>query len=201
MIIDLRGNGGGSIVQASELISYISKDTFSYGFARGKQGLTYKSPFKQKTIYYLSRVLLDIFGNRKTYNNNYNYTFDYNNKSLKKEKHFDGAVFCIIDNGSFSAASFVAAYAKHKAKAVLVGQETAGTESGCYAVNTPLMELPCIKNFIRIPQYHFKHILPIVDINRGVIPEIETVINSQTINSGKDVEMDLIWKLILENQN
>ncbi len=201
LIIDLRGNGGGSIVQASELISYISKDTFSYGFARGKQGLTYKSPFKQKTIYYLSRVLLDIFGNRKTYNNNYNYTFDYNNKSLKKEKHFDGAVFCIIDNGSFSAASFVAAYAKHKAKAVLVGQETAGTESGCYAVNTPLMELPCTKNFIRIPQYHFKHILPIVDINRGVIPEIETVINSQTINSGKDVEMDLIWKLILENQN
>jgi C-terminal processing protease CtpA/Prc len=121
-------------------------------------------------------------------------------KSLKKEKHFDGAVFCIIDNGSFSAASFVAAYAKHKAKAVLVGQETAGTESGCYAVNTPLMELPYTKNYVRVPQYQFKHILPIQDNNRGVIPDIETVINSQTINSGKDVEMDLIWKLIIENK-
>ena len=200
LIIDIRGNGGGSIVQASELISYISKDTFSYGFARGKQGLTYKSPFAQKAMYYVSRELLDLFGNRKTNNNNYHYTFDYDKKSLKKENHFNGAVFCIIDNGSFSAASFVAAYAKHKAKAIIVGQETAGTESGCYAVNTPLMELPNTKNFIRIPQYQFKHILPIEDKNRGVIPNIETVINSQTINSGKDVEMDLIWKLILENQ-
>ena len=62
------------------------------------------------------------------------------------------------------------------------------------------MELPYTKNFVRIPQYQFKHILPIEDKNRGVIPDIVTVINSQTINSGKDVEMDLIWKLILENQ-
>ena len=71
LILDLRGNGGGSIVQASELISYISKDTFSYGFARGKQGLTYKSPFAQKAMYYVSKEMLDWFGNRKTNNNIY----------------------------------------------------------------------------------------------------------------------------------
>jgi hypothetical protein len=94
----------------------------------------------------------------------------------------------------------VAAYAKYKVNAVLIGQETAGTESGCYAVNTPLMELPNTKNYIRVPQYQFKHILPIIDSNRGVIPNIETVINSKTINSENDEEMDLIWKLILENQ-
>lgn len=200
LILDLRGNGGGSILQASELISYLSKDTFCYGFARGKQGLTYQSPFMQKAMYYVSRTMIDIFGNRKTYNNQYNYLFPYDKSSLKKEKHFDGAVFCLIDNGSFSAASFVAAYAKYKVKAILVGQETAGTESGCYAVNTPLMELPITKNFIRIPQYQFKHILPIVDSNRGVIPNIETEVNSATINSENDEDMDLIWKLILENQ-
>ncbi|MFZ4796393.1 MAG: S41 family peptidase [Bacteroidia bacterium] len=200
LILDLRGNGGGSIMEAAELISYLSKDTFSYGFARGTQGLTYSSPFSQKVMYYVSRILLDIFGNKKEYNKQYNYTFDYDKKALKKENHFEGAVFCIIDNGSFSAASFVAAYAKHKIKAVLVGQETAGTESGCYAVNTPLMELPNTKNFIRIPHYQFKHILPLIDSNRGVIPNIETVINSQTIISENDEEMDLIWKLILENQ-
>lgn len=200
LILDLRGNGGGSIMEAAELISYLSKDTFSYGFARGLQGLTYSSPFSQKAMYYMSRLLIDIFGNRKTSNSQYNYSFDYDKKAIKKDNRFDGAVFCIIDNGSFSAASFVAAYAKHKVNAILVGQETAGTESGCYAVNTPLMELPNTKNYIRIPHYQFKHILPVADSNRGVIPTIETNVNAEIINLEKDVEMDLIWKLILENQ-
>jgi hypothetical protein len=200
LILDLRGNGGGSIMEASELISYLSKDTFSYGFARGTQGLTYSSPFTQKAMYYVSRMLMNIFGNRTTYNSQYHYKFYYDKKSIKKENHFDGAVFCLIDNGSFSAASFVAAYAKYKIKAILVGQETAGTESGCYAVNTPLLELPITKNFIRIPHYQFKHILPIIDSNRGVIPSIETNVNSASINSENDEEMDLIWRLILENQ-
>lgn len=200
LIIDLRGNGGGNIMDAAELISYVSKDTFSYDFVRGKQGLTYKKHASQKFIYYFSRAMLDLFGNRTEVNNQYNYHFDYNKKAIKKENHFNGAIFCLIDNGSFSAASFVAAYLKHKCGAILIGQETAGTESGCYAINTPFLKLPITKNFIRIPHYQFKHQLPIFESARGVLPQIETPINSQTINSKNDEEMDLIWKLIFENK-
>ncbi len=200
LIIDLRGNGGGNIMDAAELISYLSKDTFSYDFVRGKQGLTYKKHATQKLIYYFSRAMLDLFGNRTEVNDQYNYHFYYSKKALKKEKHFNGAIFCLVDNGSFSAASFVAAYLKHKCGSILIGQETAGTESGCYAVNTPFLELPNTKNFIRIPHYQFKHILPITYSARGVLPQIETPINSQTINSENDEEMDLIWKLIFENK-
>lgn len=200
LIIDLRGNGGGNIMDAAELISYVSKDTFSYDFMRGKQGLTYKKHATQKLIYYFSRTMLDLFGNRTEANNQYNYHFEYNKKAIKKDNHFNGAIFCLVDNGSFSAASFVAAYLKHKCGAILIGQETAGTESGCYAINTPFLELPITKNFIRIPHYQFKHQLPIYDAERGVLPQIETPINSQTINSKNDEEMDLIWKLIFENK-
>lgn len=198
LILDLRGNGGGSIVEAAELISYISKDTFSYGFCRGTQGLTYKSHAKQKPTYYFSRTLLNLFGNKREENNQYYYHFGYDKKSLKKEKHFNGVIFCLIDNGTFSAASFVAAYVKHKTNGIIIGQETAGTESGCYAVNTPFLELPNTKNFIRIPHYQFKHKLPITDSDRGILPQIETPINSQTINSENDEEIDLIWKIIFE---
>jgi hypothetical protein len=200
LIIDLRGNGGGNIMDAAELISYISKDTFSYDFVRGKQGLTYKKHASQKAVYYFSRSMLDIFGNRTAENDQFKYHFFYNKKSLKKENHFNGAIFCLIDNGSFSAASFVAAYLKHKCGAILIGQETAGTESGCYAINTPFLKLPNTKNYVRIPHYQFKHTLPILDLNRGVFPQIETTVNAQTINSENDEEMDLVWKLIFKNK-
>ncbi len=198
LILDLRGNGGGSIVEAAELISYLSKDTFSYGFCRGTQGLTYKNHAKQKSMYYFSRILIDLFGNKREENNQFYYHFGYDKKSLKKDKHFNGVIFCLIDNGTFSAASFVAAYVKHKSDGIIIGQETAGTESGCYAVNTPFLELPNTKNFIRIPHYQFKHKLPIKDSERGILPQIETPINSQTINSENDEEIDLIWKIIFE---
>lgn len=198
LIIDLRGNGGGSINDAAELIAHLSKDTFSYSFASGKQGLTYHKNADGKLMFYFSRTILNLFVNRKETENQYRYYFGYNHSNLKKLKKFDGAIFCLIDNGSFSAASFVAAYLKNKCNAILVGQETAGTESGCYAVNTPLLILPQTKNFIRIPHYQFKHHMPFNDTNRGVLPNIETPITAETISSEKDEEMDLIWKIILE---
>ena len=200
LILDLRGNGGGNILDAAELISYLSKDTFSYSFVRGKQGLTYNKNASQKLIYYFSRTMLNLFGNKNEIENQYHYFFSYDKKQLKEDNHFEGAVFCLIDNGSFSAASFVAAYMKHKAKAILIGQETAGTEMGCYAVQTPILILPNTKNYIRIPHYQFKHHLPITNNERGVIPNIEIEVNAKTIQSKNDEEMDLVWKLILENE-
>jgi C-terminal processing protease CtpA/Prc len=144
--------------------------------------------------------MLNLFGNKNEIENQYHYFFSYDKKQLKEDNHFEGAVFCLIDNGSFSAASFVAAYMKHKAKAILIGQETAGTEMGCYAVQTPILILPITKNYIRIPHYQFKHHLPISNNERGVIPNIEIEVNAKTIQSKNDEEMDLVWKLILENE-
>lgn len=200
LILDLRGNGGGNIMDAAELISYITKDTFSYGFVRGKQGLTYRQYANQKTAYYFSRIMLDLFGNKKEVNNQYYYQFAYDQKYLNKKNRFEGAIFCLIDNGSFSAASFVAAYAKHKAKAIMVGTETAGTESGCYAVNTPILELPVTKNYIRIPHYQFKHNLPVPDSGRGVLPDIQIADSEIFDKIGEDLDMKIIWPLILENK-
>jgi hypothetical protein len=200
LVLDLRGNGGGNIMDAAELISYITKDTFSYGFVRGKQGLTYRKHASQKMTYYFSRIMLDLFGNKTEANNQYYYQFAYDQKYLNKKNRFEGALFCIIDNGSFSAASFVAAYAKHKAKAIMVGTETAGTESGCYAVNTPILELPLTKNYIRIPHYQFKHHLPVPDSGRGVLPDIQIPEKQTITNMNEDLDMKFIWQIILENK-
>lgn len=198
LVIDLRGNGGGSIMQAVELLKYLSKDTFSFSFVRGKQGLTYRKYAKEVIAYYITRLSLGLISQKTEMEHGYNYSFNVNKKELIKDLHFDGAIFCLVDNGSFSAASFSAAYLKYKANATIIGQETAGTESGCYAVNTPILELPSTRNFVRIPHYQFKHQLPVADLNKGVLPNITTITNAQTINSANDEELDLIWKLIFE---
>lgn len=198
LIVDLRGNGGGSIGQATEMLKYLSKDTFSYSFIRGKQGLTYRKYAKQKFTYYLTRLSLGLISTKTETENTYQYQFSITQKDMNNLPRFTGAIFCLVDNGSFSAASFEAAYLKHKANAIVVGQETAGTESGCFAVNTPFLELPKTGNFVRIPHYKFQHHLPVADTERGVLPSIETTITSQTINSENDEDLDLIWNLIFE---
>lgn len=192
LVIDLRGNGGGRIFQATALLEYLAADTFSLSFQKGTQGLTYNQYALGKSSFYITQFMFGFVKKIKTDSSKL-YFFDF--KPVKKHR-FAGKLLVLTDAGTFSAASLLAAYAKYKCHATLLGSETGGTASGCFAVLMPPIELPGTKTLVRIPHYHMIHNLTTTEHNRGVLPNQE--INRLPWSTNDNV-MEQVYKIILNH--
>ena len=170
LIIDIRHNDGGNSVLGDSLLSYISK-----------------TPFKQfdSTFYKHSRIQKKLFS--KIYKddtlfikalNSYEDGFveKTNGGNLiapnKAENQFEGKVFLLISNFTFSSAANFAWAFKNYNLGTVVGQETGGIGI-CFGDGVPFM-LPNSKISGQSSSQKFKSV-GAKDYNfHGVIPDIKT---------------------------
>ncbi|MEL6866575.1 MAG: S41 family peptidase [Bacteroidota bacterium] len=197
LIIDLRDNLGGSIDEAEKLLSYIMDEPVRYTLEKKKNAI-----FKYSTLlgkFYLFADFLNrrVFNLRGRYRNEKGIVLK-SKKRDKKRHNFDGQVYVITNGFSASSASFAASFLKHKAQAIVIGQESGGGAAGNNGLLYPSIRLPRSRIQVKMPQYWVNYQL-IEDEGRGVAIDFPVQYEIEDILLERDLEIELILEQIQKN--
>ncbi len=172
LIIDLRGNTGGNIYHAFELLNHlIAQDLTMYAEREKNIELNKYLKFKGYVQWYLGKMLYDVYPNGQRWSEGNLKKYRYSFKS-KKSKNFNPELIVLIDGQSVSSASLTAAYLKFYTKAKFIGTETGGTFVGNNGRTFPEVILPNSGIKIRVPLHRINYFPGVPDAGRGVIPDI-----------------------------
>jgi hypothetical protein len=198
LVIDLRGNGGGSVVLSNLLTRYIANAPFK--IADSIYAVKRNSKYHRYIESYLQSWLFLLFMAHKRDDGHYHFGY-YEKKyfSPKKKNHFNGDVYVLTGGNTFSAATLFAKTVKPQDNVTIVGEETGGGAYGNTAWLIPDVVLPNTKVRFRLPL--FRLIIDTTEIKgRGVMPEAEALPTVQAIRSNIDFKMQKVQQLILEKK-
>ena len=201
LILDIRTNGGGDVSTSTLLTKYISRKPFKVAdtlFSNIKTLHPYTRYFKGR---FLNNIEL-FFLSRKKSDNKYHLT-RYENKLFKPKRnnHFDGKLFVLINGPTFSASCVFANAIKGQDGITLLGEETGGGWYGNNGIMIPQFTLPITKIRIRMPLFRivqYNHI----DANKGkgIMPDIYVPTNYDALLKGYDKKMELVKEMILQSE-
>lgn len=193
LVIDLRYNGGGNLMNSYRLLGYLLNSTETATLKTRVK----KYPLKQYThgncIFKFTRHVLGFIGKKKTSGDTIWYTQKI--KPIKKY-HYDKNIYVLINGGTFSASCLVAAYLKTKTQAKFIGSETSGAIEGCNAGITPYYTLPNTKVRVRIPAFRIIHNIKSEITGRGILPDYEVNYDIESLLKRKDLEFQKTRELI-----
>ena len=194
LVIDLRGNGGGSVVLSNLLTKYISDKPFViadtlFAIRRSSEYGKYRSG------QFFNWLFLQ-FLTKKRKDGNYHFGLYEGKKFKPKEKHhFEGTTYILTGGNTFSAASLVAKTLREQEDVIIVGEETGGGAYGNTAWLIPDLTLPNTGVRFRLPLFRL-----VVDKDaekgRGVQPEILSLPSVEAIRRSEDYKMEKVKKLI-----
>ncbi len=193
LIIDLRNNGGGSLENSYNLLSYLIDTAQTQTLRTGIRSYPYKKYTHGQVFFKLMRFGFSLISKKKTTNDTDNFIYTI---KPRKKNHYNGNIYVLINGGSFSASCLVAAYLKVNKRVVFVGQETSGTIEGCNAGITPYYILPNTKAKIRMPAFRIVHDVSPKLTGHGIIPDHQISYTIKDILAKKDLEMLKVKELI-----
>ncbi|WP_285009651.1 S41 family peptidase [Pedobacter faecalis] len=175
LILDLRGNLGGELIWAARIFSHLL-DSPRY-FCRLPEEIK-----QQKMLYGNERIRSWLIKLSKLdYQKVQPYTFT-----------FKGKIYVLIDGGSFSASSILAANLKSLKNVTLVGEETGGSKNIITAGVNNTLTLPTTQLLLRygnVPSFFGD--LSSID-GRGVMPDVTITYQIEDHLAGKDLELDWV---------
>ena len=194
LIIDLRGNGGGSVSNSNLLARYISNKPFKvadslYAINRDRRYTKYQENHFWSWLFMLTIT-------RKGTDGFYHFRY-YERKAFrpKKNNHFSGNVYILTGGNTFSASTLFIQSVKAQDNVVVVGEETGGGAYGNNAWLIPDVTLPNTKVRFRLPLFRL-----VIDTNavkgRGVPPEVPAGPTVQAIRHNADFKTDKVLELI-----
>jgi C-terminal processing protease CtpA/Prc len=194
VVIDLRNNGGGSVFTGNKLLGYLLDAPIRPVVISRKPNLTFINlRFKGGLLERTAPILFTLNPLQYPNKNGWNHCFLF---FKKYRNHFDGNVYVLTNGGSFSMASYVASYLKYKKQAVIVGEETGGSEYGSRGMAGGHIKLPNSAVKIQLNIYQMTHLIGIEDKGHGLQPDhaIEYSIDDKL--ASRDLEMEKIKMLI-----
>ncbi len=198
LVVDMRVNGGGSVVLSNLLTKYIADKPFRiadtlYAVRRGSEYGKYRSSR------FLNWLFLR-FLTKKRNDGNYHFWL-YENKQFKprKKHNFNGTTYILTGGNTFSAATLFAKSLQAQDDVVVVGEETGGGAYGNSAWLIPDVTLPNTKVRYRLPLFRL-----VIDRNaekgRGVVPDVPAYPSVEALRKGEDYKMEKVKALIREKR-
>lgn len=192
LVIDLRGNGGGSLGNSYRLLSYLLDSTKQQTLHTHVKKYPQKKYTSGNIWFKLMRSGFKYIAKKHTVGDT-----DFYTVKLKPRKHnYSGKIIVLINGGSFSASCLVSAYLKDNNRAIFIGEETSGAIEGCNAGITPYYILPYTKLKIRVPAFRIKHDIYNVITGHGIIPDYKIEYTINDIFAKKDLELQKVKELL-----
>lgn len=193
LVIDLRNNGGGSLANSYKLLTYLLDSNATQTLRTTIKNYPYKKYTRGNLAFKFTRMIYGVIGEKvsKHDTDNYIYTLIPN-----KKYHYNKKLIVLINGGSFSASSLVAAYLKGNPRVIFIGEETGGAIEGCNAGVTPYYTLPNTKLRVRIPAFRVMNDVQKNLSGHGVYPDLKTEYNLQDIFLKKDLEVLKVKELL-----
>ncbi|RYY39833.1 MAG: peptidase S41 [Chitinophagaceae bacterium] len=196
LVIDLRGNGGGSVTNSNLLTKYIADKPFKIAdslFAT-RRNSKYRR-YQAKGFW--NNLFIRFMTHRKADGNYHFRYFEGRHFAPKKAHHFDGQVYVLIGGNTFSASTLFAGAVGPQNNVTLVGEETGGGAYGNNAWLIPAVTLPNTRVRFQLPLFRLV-IDKDAEKGRGVQPEVFSGPTVQSIRDGSDYKMDTVLELIRE---
>ncbi len=195
LIIDVRGNGGGSVTNSTLLTRYISDHKFKVADSlyAVKKKKTY-SRYIQNDFF--NRLFITFFAGRKKDGLYHFRYFERHRFTPKRKNHFDGKVYILTGGNSFSATTLFASAVIDQENVVVVGEETGGGAYGNSAWLIPDVTLPGTRVRFRLPLFRLVINKDYPKTGRGVQPEVMSVPTVEAIKKGADYKLEKAMELI-----
>lgn len=197
LIIDVRGNRGGSLRNCQKLLGYILPEKTSF-FQEASLNPNYHL-IDLEPAYKLKFKLNGIrnHGNRLELKR-------WSKKWIKPHKKYgyEGEVVLLTDAGSFSAAAIFSSLVKSTKRATIVGAESGGSYYQTFAGFTQKITLPHSRIKVNIPMVRFVHDVDknLQALDRGVTPDVELVTTLEDYFKKVDPQIDYAKKMLRSHQ-
>lgn len=181
LIIDLRGNTGGEVGWASSIYSFlIDKPSYFYRLPTeiSQQRVLYDNPKIRNWVKMVSKTKYPVV--------------------MPDTNIFKGKIYVLINGGSFSASSLLAANMRNLENVTFVGEETGGSKNIWTAGLIKNITLPASKLLLaygNVPAYFGD--LTNID-GRGLMPDVAISYAIEDYLEHKDLELDWVLKDIIK---
>jgi hypothetical protein len=199
LVVDVRGNGGGSVTNSTFLTKFIADKKFKV--ADSLYANNRNSKYKKYIDGYFFNRLFMLFMTAKKGDGKYHFGyFERHYFKPKKKHHFNGNVYILTGGNSFSATTLFTQTVKPQANVTVVGEETGGGAYGNSAWLIPDLILPNTGIRVRLPLFRLVIDKNIPKDGRGVQPEVLSTPTTEAIRRGADYKMDKVMELIRTHQ-
>jgi C-terminal processing protease CtpA/Prc len=199
LIIDVRGNGGGSVNNSTLISRYMANKKFK--IADTLYAVRKKSEYSRYIQnHFWNRLFIGFFTKRR--NDGY-YHFGYFERHYfkpKKDNHYDGKVYILTGGNSFSATTLFASSLIKQDNVIVLGEETGGGAYGNSAWLIPDVTLPETGIRFRLPLFRLVIDKSIPKNGRGVQPEVESLPTTEAIRRGADYKVEKAMELIQKDK-
>ncbi|HAA18675.1 MAG TPA: hypothetical protein DCR93_11525 [Cytophagales bacterium] len=198
LVIDLRGNTGGTDSYASYLVSHLLSGQYSYWDrievvpavaqdVKGTARLFYGKPLpptsSQDTLWHWQK------------SGWFTREFDYYQIQKAVTQPYQGVVYVLIDGLCMSSCADVAAVLHHQGRATFLGEETGGGYQGNTSGMIPSVELDTGLR-VDIPLLKYTNAVnPTVNVGRGTIPDVMV---PQALYEKEDATLAAFERLFLQ---